>query len=126
MPSPFPALLHNATLNFTRVTTGGVDEFGNPVQSGAETITVTAFLKTKRDPRYGSQQGVDLSQTYLEGYAVNPMTLPAWVKPGVACTGTIEGLGSGRFYLQGSAQVAKELLESIAGAKLVGYFEAQS
>lgn len=123
--SPFPALLHNASLTFTRYTQSGTDAFGNPTQSAGETLQVTAFLKQVRDPRQGADQGVDVNRLYVEGYAINPMQLPDWITHSSTAHGTIAGLGEGTLYLMPGVTVARELLQRIAGTKLRGYFEVQ-
>lgn len=125
MPSPFPKLLHNATLTFIRYNQSGVDEFGNPTQTAGETLEVIAFLKQQRDPKEGREQGVDVNQIYVEGYAISPMQLPSWVVPGVTAQGNVPGLGEGTLKIVPGITVARELLERTAGTKIRGYFEVQ-
>lgn len=136
MASPFTNL-DNATIIFqisTAVATT-TDDWGNVVDAQGN-LTVKAFLKipnitaASKMPR-PNVPGLSQDAIYFEGYAVNPMTLPATVKQGSWGTATIGGM-TGKFYLEqfvnppyGKGGIGL-IVQNAAGTRIEGWLQRDS
>jgi hypothetical protein len=127
--SPFAAIA-NATITFQIPARGATttDDVGNVVTATAP-FKVVVYLKKLNllsASRIRPMPGLDDKSTYYEGYAINPMRLPAEIKVGAKAPATL-GRESGFFLINeinadfGSDGIGA-LLEAAAGTKIAGWF----
>lgn len=124
-------ILENAELRFIQpgYAETGEDGWGNPavVLNDVEPFTVKAFL---RPPDRGAKlqqianAGIDIGTEYLEGYAIEPFTLPAWIQPNTVCDATIDGR-TGKFEYLPATRSARTQVEAAAGSMIQGFFRQQ-
>nr|WP_290224176.1 hypothetical protein [Trichocoleus desertorum] len=127
--SPFAAIA-NATITFQIPARGAAttDDVGNVVLTTAP-LKVVAYLKKlnlQSASRIRPLPGLDDKSIYYEGYAINPMRLPAEIKVGMKAP-VMMGRDSGFFLINeinadfGSDGIGA-LLEAAAGTKIAGWF----
>ncbi len=120
------ALLKNATVEFTRVLTEGIDPFtSNPTPVDTETLIVPCYF-AKSSIVTNEYHGVPIGSYKISGYSVG--ILPDWCKlpsaSNLPCV--VDFLGSGQFCFQGKIHVVKEAVEQAGqGSQVQGYFTLQ-
>jgi len=122
---PFSAM-QTYSLDFeAQGTTWSTDpDTGNRVPSRS-TQTVEAVLKASRDPKLADVLGVRPGEVVLEGYCVNPTTLPSGVSEGSEATLTIGGV-AGTFVLGPRVPDPMTAKQVAFGEYLVGRWSWQS
>lgn len=119
-------LLKNATVEFTRILTEGIDPLGgNPTPEDTETLIVPCYFK-KAEIATTEYHGVPIGTYKISGYTVG--ILPDWCNlpsaTNLPCV--VDFLGSGQFCFQGKVHVVKEQVEQAGqGSQLQGYFTLQ-
>jgi hypothetical protein len=130
MSSPF-AGFENAVLMFETATGAyTTDNVTGNRKLTRTSLEVIAILTEKRPPKQARSPGVDQQAIYLEGYAVRvggnveTTQLPASVQANTWATCTWAGI-TGKFYLILTGR-SPYGVESVAGDKIRGWFQAHS
>lgn len=132
MISPFRTLT-NAELRFSiPATTAAVNAVGNVTLVPDRVITVAAYLKLKPNRAKNDRpEGIPILADAFEGWAVEPMVLPAEIRSLSRATATIGGI-SGTFTLDANILNAPYgrtglggTIEELSGTKISGWFVRQ-
>lgn len=113
----------------------GIDEYGNP-EAQTETISVICYLE-KTSKNSSPRDGMDGNAISLEGYCVEPKTLPPGIAPGtiaeaslnLGVSGSEATLVNGSFKLEVNTEYTLGLEERIAkrlGQRIKGTFYYQT
>ena len=125
MSSPFTGY-ENTTLTFKVPGAASTDPVtGNKVFARSDVVVLAMLNQKPRTERQLERSpGVDQQAVYLEGYAIDPSTLPATVKPNTWADCIWSGT-PGQFYLMltGKSPFGVELA---TGEKIRGWFQAKA
>lgn len=111
--------LANATLSWDVASGYAVDsETGNYVALSSG-VVYYATLKQRRDPRYDSLLGADVTAVYMEGRLTSPLALSG-IAPGSTASAVINGR-EGRFELLPNEQIAEHYWQFL-GTPIRGIF----